>query len=81
MPRKGPVSKREIQPDPVYNSVDVARLMNKVMIKGKKSVSEQIVYDAFEIVREKSKRDPLEVFSQALNNVMPLVEVRARRVG
>lgn len=81
MPRKGPVTKREIQPDPVYNSIDVARLMNKVMLKGKKSVSEQIVYGAFEIVREKSKRDPLEVFTQALNNVMPLVEVRARRVG
>ena len=81
MPRKGPVSKREIQPDPVYNSVDVAQLMNKVMLKGKKSIAEQIVYGAFEIIREKSKRDPLEVFSQALNNVMPLVEVRARRVG
>jgi small subunit ribosomal protein S7 len=81
LPRKGPVSKREIQPDPVYNSVDVAQLMNKVMLKGKKSIAEQIVYGAFEIIREKSKRDPLEVFSQALNNVMPLVEVRARRVG
>ncbi len=81
MPRKGPVSKREIQPDPVYNSVDVAQLMNKIMLKGKKSIAEQIVYGAFEIIREKSKRDPLEVFSQALNNVMPLVEVRARRVG
>jgi len=56
-------------------------LMNKVMLKGKKSIAEQIVYGAFEIIREKSKRDPLEVFSQALNNVMPLVEVRARRVG
>jgi len=81
LPRKGPVSKREIQPDPVYNSVDVAQLMNKIMLKGKKSIAEQIVYGAFEIIREKSKRDPLEVFSQALNNVMPLVEVRARRVG
>jgi len=81
LPRKGPVSKREIQPDPVYNNVDVARLMNKVMVKGKKSISEQIVYGAFDIIREKTKRDPLEVFSQALTNVMPLVEVRARRVG
>lgn len=81
MPRKGPVSKREVPPDPVYNSVDVAMLINKVMKDGKKSVAERIVYGVFEIVKEKTKRDPLEVFSQALNNVMPLVEVRPRRVG
>ncbi|MCX7668238.1 MAG: 30S ribosomal protein S7 [Atribacterota bacterium] len=81
MPRKGPVSKREVPPDPVYNSVDVAMLINKVMKDGKKSIAEKIVYGVFEIVREKTKRDPLEVFSQALNNVMPLVEVRPRRVG
>ncbi len=81
MPRKGPVSKREIQPDPIYSNIDVARLMNKVMMKGKKSISEKIVYGSFDIIREKTKRDPLEVFSQALTNVMPLVEVRARRVG
>ncbi|MGC8778740.1 MAG: 30S ribosomal protein S7 [Candidatus Caldatribacteriaceae bacterium] len=81
MPRKGPVSKREVPPDPVYNSVDVAMLINKVMKDGKKSVAERIVYGVFEVVKEKTKRDPLEVFSQALNNVMPLVEVRPRRVG
>lgn len=81
MPRKGPVAKREISPDPVYNSVDVARLIDKVMKDGKKSVAEKIVYQVFDLVREKTKRDPLEVFSQALNNVMPLVEVRPRRVG
>lgn len=81
MPRKGPVPKREIAPDPLYNSVDVAKLINKVMIDGKKSIAEKIVYGAFDIIREKTKRDPLEVFSQALNNVMPLVEVRPRRVG
>lgn len=81
MPRKGPVSKKEVPPDPVYNSVDVAMLINKVMKDGKKSVAERIVYGVFEIVKEKTKRDPLEVFSQALNNVMPLVEVRPRRVG
>jgi len=81
VPRKGPVSKREVPPDPVYNSVDVAMLINKVMKDGKKSVAERIVYGVFEIVKEKTKRDPLEVFSQALNNVMPLVEVRPRRVG
>ncbi|MEN3185924.1 MAG: 30S ribosomal protein S7 [Atribacterota bacterium] len=81
MPRKGPVSEREVHPDPVYNSVDVAMLINKVMKDGKKSIAEKIVYGVFEIVREKTRRDPLEVFSQALNNVMPLVEVRPRRVG
>ncbi|MDI3530241.1 MAG: small subunit ribosomal protein [Candidatus Atribacteria bacterium] len=81
MPRKGPVPKREIPPDPVYNSVDVARLINKVMKDGKKSIAEKIVYGAFEIIREKTKRDPLEVYYQALENVMPLVEVRPRRVG
>ncbi|HHF09012.1 MAG TPA: 30S ribosomal protein S7 [Candidatus Atribacteria bacterium] len=81
MPRKGPVPKREVLPDPVYNSVDVTRLINKVMKDGKKSIAEKIVYGAFEIIREKTKRDPLEVYSQALENVMPLVEVRPRRVG
>lgn len=81
MPRKGPVPKREIAPDPLYNNVDVAKLINKVMVDGKKSIAEKIVYGAFEIIREKTKRDPLEVFYQALNNVMPLVEVRPRRVG
>lgn len=81
MPRKGPVPKREIAPDPLYNNVDVAKLINKVMIDGKKSIAEKIVYGAFDIIREKTKRDPLEVFYQALNNVMPLVEVRPRRVG
>ncbi len=81
MPRKGPVPKREIAPDPLYNNVDVAKLINKVMRDGKKSIAEKIVYGAFDIIREKTKRDPLEVFYQALNNVMPLVEVRPRRVG
>jgi len=81
VPRKGPVAKREIPPDPVYNNVDVAMLVNKVMQDGKKTVAESIVYGAFEIIQGKTKRDPLEVFSQALNNVMPLVEVRPRRVG
>uniref|UniRef100_A0A7V4TI20 Small ribosomal subunit protein uS7 n=1 Tax=Candidatus Caldatribacterium saccharofermentans TaxID=1454753 RepID=A0A7V4TI20_9BACT len=81
MPRKGPVPKREIAPDPLYNNVDVARLINKVMKDGKKSIAEKIVYGAFDLIREKTKRDPLEVFYQALNNVMPLVEVRPRRVG
>lgn len=81
MPRKGPVPKREIAPDPIYNSLDVARLINRSTRDGKKSTAEKVVYGAFEIVREKTKRDALEVFSQALENVMPLIEVRARRVG
>uniref|UniRef100_A0A7V3YGD4 Small ribosomal subunit protein uS7 n=1 Tax=Candidatus Caldatribacterium californiense TaxID=1454726 RepID=A0A7V3YGD4_9BACT len=81
MPRKGPVPKREIAPDPLYNNVDVAKLINKVMKDGKKSIAEKIVYGAFDLIREKTRRDPLEVFYQALNNVMPLVEVRPRRVG
>ncbi|HSV32282.1 MAG TPA: 30S ribosomal protein S7 [Atribacteraceae bacterium] len=81
MPRKGPAPTRVIAPDPVYNSIDVARLINRIMLKGKKSVAETIVYDAFDIIRTKIKRDPLEVFNQAISNVMPLVEVRARRVG
>ncbi len=81
MPRKGPAPRRTVAPDPVYNSVDVSRLVNRIMLKGKKSVAEKIVYGAFDIVKEKTKRDPLEVFSQAMSNVMPVVEVRARRVG
>ncbi len=81
MPRKGPAPRRTIAPDPVYNSVDISRLVNRIMIKGKKSVAEKIAYGAFDIIKEKTKRDPLEVFSQAMNNVMPVVEVRARRVG
>lgn len=81
LPRKGPVPKRKTPPDPVYNNVDVACLINKVMRSGKKSVAEKIVYGAFETIRDKTKRDPMDVLSQALNNVMPLIEVRPRRVG
>jgi small subunit ribosomal protein S7 len=81
MPRKGPVPKREVLPDPVYNSVKVAKLINKVMWDGKKSLAQKICYGAFDIIREKTGRDPLEVFEEALNNVMPVLEVRPRRVG
>jgi small subunit ribosomal protein S7 len=81
MPRKGPVPKREVLPDPVYNSVKVAKLINKVMWDGKKSLAQRICYGAFDIIREKTGRDPLEVFEEALNNVMPVLEVRPRRVG
>ena len=81
MPRKGPVPKRDVLPDPVYHSKLVTRFINKVMLDGKKGVAESIVYDAFDIIRAKMNQDPLEVFEQALNNVMPVLEVRARRVG
>lgn len=81
MPRKGSVAKRKVPPDPVYNNVDVACLINKIMRTGKKNVAEKIVYEAFEMVKDKTKRDPMDVLSQALNNVMPLIEVRPRRVG
>ncbi len=81
MPRKGPVSKRDVLPDPVYGSKVVTRFINKVMLDGKKGIAESIVYDAFDIIRSKTGKDPLEVFEQALENVMPVLEVRARRVG
>lgn len=81
MPRKGHVPKREVLADPIYNSTVVTKLINKVMLDGKKGLAQRIVYGAFDIVREKTGKDPLEVFDQALNNVMPVLEVRARRVG
>ncbi|AEM73926.1 30S ribosomal protein S7 [Caldicellulosiruptor acetigenus] len=81
MPRKGTVKKREILPDPVYNDKVVAKLINKVMYDGKKSIAQKIVYGAFDIIREKTGKDPLEVLEAALNNVMPVLEVRPRRVG
>ena len=81
MPRKGPVPKRDVLPDPVYNSKLVTRFVNKVMLDGKKGVAETIVYEAFDIIRAKTGKDPLEVFDAALKNVMPVLEVRARRVG
>ncbi|MCX7781909.1 MAG: 30S ribosomal protein S7 [Negativicutes bacterium] len=81
MPRKGAVPKRDVLPDPVYNSKLVTRFINKIMLSGKKGVAENIVYEAFDIIRAKTGKDPLEVFEQALKNVMPVLEVRARRVG
>ena len=81
MPRKGAVPKRQILPDPRFNSKVLARFINKVMYAGKKSVAERITYEALTIVQEKMGRDPMDVFSQALGNAMPLVEVRPRRVG
>ena len=81
MPRKGPVSKRDVLPDPIYNSKLVTRLINKMMVDGKKGTAQRILYGAFDLVKERSGKDPLEVFEEALNNVMPVLEVRARRVG
>lgn len=81
MPRKGPVPKRQILPDPRFNSKMLARFINKIMVGGKKSVAEKLTYDAFTVIQEKMGRDPMDVFQQAMTNVMPMVEVRPRRVG
>ena len=81
MPRRGNVPKREVLPDPLYNSVMVTRLINSVMLDGKKGVAQKVVYGAFELIQEKTGNDPLETFSTALENIMPVLEVKARRVG
>ena len=81
MPRKGYIAKREVLPDPIYGSKVLTKLINNVMLDGKKSVAQKIVYDAFDIIKEKEQKDPLEVFEQALNNIQPVLEVKARRVG
>ncbi|MGB9769657.1 MULTISPECIES: 30S ribosomal protein S7 [Caldisericum] len=81
MPRRGPAPKREIEGDPVYNNVMVAKLINNVMKGGRKSLAEKIVYAAFDILKDKTGKDPLEVFELALEKVRPLVEVKPRRVG
>jgi small subunit ribosomal protein S7 len=81
MPRKGPVPRRDVLPDPIYNSKLVTRLINRMMIDGKRGVAQRILYDAFKIVEQRSGRDPMEVFEEAMKNIMPVLEVRARRVG
>jgi len=81
VPRKGYVAKREVLPDPMYNSKVVTKLINNIMLDGKKSVAQKIVYDAFDIIKEKEGKNPLEVFEAALENIMPVLEVKARRVG
>ncbi|MBE7016818.1 MAG: 30S ribosomal protein S7 [Ruminococcaceae bacterium] len=81
MPRRGNVPKREILPDPVYNSVLVSKLINSVMLDGKKGVAQKVVYDAFAIIEEKTGKNGLEAFTEAMNNIMPALEVKARRVG
>ena len=81
MPRRGNVPKREVLPDPIYNSVLVTKLVNSIMLDGKKGVAQKVVYGAFDIIKEKTEKDPLDVFTTALENIMPSLEVKARRVG
>ena len=81
MPRKGHVPVREVLPDPKYNDIRVAKLINNVMLDGKKGVAQRITYDAFDIIKETTGMDPLEVFNTAVDNTMPMLEVKARRVG
>lgn len=81
VPRRGSIAKRDVLPDPLYNSKLVTRLINNVMYDGKRGIAQKIVYGAFDIIREKTEKDPLEVFEQAMENIMPQLEVKARRVG
>ena len=81
MPRKGYIAKRDVLPDPIYNSKVVTKLVNNIMLDGKKTVAQNIVYDAFNIIKEKEGKEPLEVFEAALENIMPVLEVKARRIG
>ncbi len=81
MPRKGHIPKREVLPDPLYDDMVVTKLVNNIMLDGKKGLAQKTCYGAFDIIKEKTGRDPLEVFKEALNNVMPVLEVKARRVG
>ncbi|MDL2259165.1 30S ribosomal protein S7 [Eubacteriales bacterium OttesenSCG-928-K08] len=81
MPRRGFIPKREVLADPIYGGTVVTKLINQVMLDGKRGTAQQVCYGAFEIVREKTGREPLEVFTQALENIMPVLEVKARRVG
>ena len=81
MPRKGHIPKREVLPDPIYNDKSLTKFVNQIMLDGKKGTAQRICYDAFDIIKEKTGKDPMEVFEQALNNIMPVLEVKARRVG
>ena len=81
MQRKGHIAKRDVLADPIYNSKILTKLINNIMYDGKKGVAQKICYDAFDIIKEKTGREPLEVFEEALNNIMPVLEVKARRVG
>ena len=81
MPRKGNVPKRDVLPDPVYGSVTVAKLINSIMLDGKKGTAQSIVYGAFDMIKEQTGEEPLEVFEKAMNNIMPVLEVKAKRIG
>ena len=81
MPRRGHIARHDVLPDPIYNSKTVTRLINNIMLDGKKGVAQRIVYDAFDIIKKKTGKDPVEVFEEAMNSVMPVLEVKARRVG
>jgi small subunit ribosomal protein S7 len=81
VPRRGSTAKRDVLPDPLYNSKLVTKLINNIMLDGKKGVAQKIVYDAFDIIKEKSGDEPLTVFEKAMENIMPVLEVKARRVG
>ena len=81
VPRKGYIAKREVLPDPMYNSIIVTKLINNIMLDGKKGVAQSIVYGAFDIISEKTGKEPVEVFTAAMENIMPVLEVKARRVG
>ena len=81
MPRRGFIAKRDVLPDPIYNSKVVTKLINNIMLDGKKAIAQKIVYGAFDIIKEKEQKDALEVFETALNNIMPVLEVKARRIG
>jgi len=81
VPRRGNVPKREVLPDPLYGSIMVTRLINSIMLDGKKGVAQKVVYGAFDIVKDKTGKEPIEVFTEALNNIMPTLEVKGRRVG
>ena len=81
MPRKGHIPKREVMEDPIYNDKTVTKLINQLMYDGKKGVAQSIVYGAFDIIKEKTGEEPLEIFNKAMNNIMPVLEVKARRVG
>jgi small subunit ribosomal protein S7 len=81
VPRRGHIPKRDVLPDPIYNDKTVSRLINSIMLDGKKGIAQKICYDAFDIIKEKTGKNPLEVFEEAMNNIMPVLEVKARRVG
>ncbi|WP_281884014.1 30S ribosomal protein S7 [Paenibacillus sp. YYML68] len=81
MPRKGPVTRRDVLPDPVYNSKLVTRLINRIMIDGKRGVAQSILYNSFNLIQERTGKEPMEVFETAIKNIMPVLEVKARRVG